>query len=244
MNTSPPILQDKWSSYFTFLPPPLLCSIKEPVIQTRKDGFYEDTRWPSPQSAGSYSLPQHLIFSHFIGQSCIRTRLDLGTSPHWLLLLTSESPQHVTWALGKRLLTRSLGGTKSACLTFWISCIEEWFTYSEWELEPRWRNRGFWAELPPRGHTPLSWVQLKFRVGFRGPGGPETCNSDKFWGLLMLLVGSSLSSLGSEDPRRTWPLRTLSSWRQDQQKAGWDQGIWLCLENLIQCQKQKVSQTG
>ena len=99
MNKSPPILQDKckviFASYFTFLPPPPLCSIKEPVIQTRKDGFYEEAKWPSPKSAGSYSLPQHLIFSYFIGQSRIRTSLDLGTSPHWLLLLTSESPPHV-----------------------------------------------------------------------------------------------------------------------------------------------------
>lgn len=60
----------------------------------------------------------------------------------------------------------------------------------------------------------------------------------------MLLVGSNLSSLESEDPRRTWPLRTPSSRCQDQLKAGWDQGIQLCLENLTQCQKQKVSQTG
>lgn len=205
MNISPPILQDKWSSYFPFLPPPPLCSIKEPVIQTRKDGFYEDTRWLSPQSAGSYSLPQHFIFSHFIGQSHIRTSLDLGTSPHWLLLLTSESPQHVIWALGKRLLTRSRGGTKSACLTFWISSTEAWFTYSAWELEPRWRNQGFWAELPPRGHTPYngsSW-NLGLRSGVLGAWEVQ------FWQIL-----GAPDAAGGEQPEqsRKWgPQENLAS---------------------------------
>ena len=64
MNTSPPILQDKWPSHFTSLPPLPLCSIKETDNQALM--FFLETLichllGLSAFQIKLYSLPQHLV---------------------------------------------------------------------------------------------------------------------------------------------------------------------------------------
>ena len=58
MNTSPPILQDKWPFHFTSLPPLPLCSIKETDNQALM-WFFGDTNLPSSRSVG---FPNKVVF--------------------------------------------------------------------------------------------------------------------------------------------------------------------------------------
>ena len=135
-----------------------------------------------------------------------QNKLELGNKPSMAASPESESPQHMIWALGKRFLTRSPGGMENACLTFWISCIETWFTYRAWNLEPRWEKPWFLSRASPSwAHIPiLGPVEIQGQV--QGSWGPETM---QFWQIL-----GAADAAGGEQPEqsRKWgPREDLAS---------------------------------